>query len=106
MIKNLSPFEIKEILESGERVRLIDVREEWEYNIARLRGAELMPLSRFVDFAPMLNPDEKIIVYCHRGVRSLRVCNYLLSSGYKDLINLEGGINAWSEEIDKNIAKY
>ncbi len=106
MIQSLSPTKIKELLQSGEKIRLIDVREEWEYEIARIPGSELMPLSRFVKFVPSLDRKEKIIVYCHKGVRSLRVCSYLFNSGFKNLINLKGGIDAWVDEVDGTIAKY
>ncbi len=106
MIQNLSPIKIKEIIQSGEKLRLIDVREEWEYEIAKISGSELMPLSRFVKFVPLLNPGEKVIVYCHKGVRSLRVCSYLFNAGFKDVINLKGGIDAWVDEVDGSISKY
>ncbi len=106
MIQNLTPLQIKEILESGEKIRLIDVREEWEYKIAKIPGSELMPLSRFVEFIPSLDPKDKIIVYCHKGVRSLNVCYYLFNAGFDRIINLNGGIDAWVDEIDNSISKY
>lgn len=106
MIQNLNPVQIKEILESDEKIRLIDVREEWEYQIAKIPGSELMPLSRFIQYVPLLDPNEKIIVYCHRGVRSLNACYYLTNVGFKSIINLNGGIDAWANEIDGNISKY
>ena len=106
MIQSLSPIQIKEIIQSGEILRLIDVREEWEYEIAKLPDSELMPLSRFVQFVPLLNPNEKIIVYCHKGIRSLRACSYLINSGFNNVINLKGGIDAWVEEVDNSIPKY
>ncbi|MHB8580541.1 MAG: rhodanese-like domain-containing protein [Ignavibacteriaceae bacterium] len=106
MIKNLSPGEIKEILVKEKDIRLIDVREEWEYQIAKLENSELMPLSNFGDHLSKLSPDEKIIVYCHHGTRSYAVCNYLIENGFNDVTNLRGGINLWSEEIDNSIAVY
>ncbi len=106
MIEDLSPLHIKKILDSGEKIRLIDVREVWEYEIARIENSELMSLSEFEKHAGLLNQDDKIIVYCHRGVRSLRVCNYLVNAGFGNVINLKGGIYAWSMEVDNTIPVY
>ncbi|MHB8339365.1 MAG: rhodanese-like domain-containing protein [Ignavibacteriaceae bacterium] len=106
MIKNFSPVEIKEILDKEKNIRLVDVREEWEYQIVKLENSELMPLSNFGDHLSKLSPDEKIIVYCHHGTRSYAVCNYLIENGFKNVINLKGGINSWSEEVDNSIEVY
>ncbi len=106
MVKELSPAKIKEIIESGEKIRLVDVREEWEYNIARIENAELMPLSQLAEYSKQLGRDEKIIVYCHHGVRSLRACYYLLSHGFSNVINLKGGIDAWAYEVDASVPTY
>lgn len=106
MIQNLSPSEIKEILDNEKNIRLVDVREEWEYKIANLEKAELMPMSNFDGHLSKLHPNEKIIVYCHHGTRSYAVCNYLIGNGFKNVINLRGGINSWSEEIDDSIPVY
>lgn len=106
MIKNLSPTAVKEILDSSEKVRLIDVREEWEYEIANINNAELLPLSNFMNHFNKLNPDDKIIVYCHHGARSFQVCSYLVQNGFSDVANLDGGINAWAEEVDNSVPQY
>lgn len=106
MIENLSPLEIKKILDNDKNIRLVDVREEWEFKIANLENAELMPMSNFDEHLSKLHHDEKIIVYCHHGSRSYAVCNYLIGNGFKNVINLRGGINSWSEEIDDSIPVY
>lgn len=104
--KNLSAAEVKEILNNKNGTRLIDVREEWEYNIANIEGSELMPLSNFVDHLSRLNKEDNLILYCHRGIRSVNTCNYLAAQGFKNLINLKGGIEAWSDEVDQSVPKY
>ena len=106
MIQRLNPEEAKYILDKDKNVRLIDVREEWENNKARIKNSELMPLSSFVQMSQDLNKEQKIMVYCHHGIRSLQVCNYLEELGFNNLINLEGGIDAWSKKIDGSIPVY
>ncbi len=106
MIKNLTPTEIKEIILTKKNFRLIDVREEWEHKIARIDNSELMPLSNFNEYLPKLNPEEMIILYCHHGTRSFTVGSYLIRNGFKNVINMEGGIEAWSEIIDNKIPQY
>ncbi|MDY0079766.1 MAG: rhodanese-like domain-containing protein [Ignavibacteriaceae bacterium] len=106
MIRNLNPYEVKEILDSGEKVRLIDVREEWENNLARIEGCELFPLSKFNNEYDKLGKDETLIVYCHHGNRSMTVCNFLLKQGYSNLVNLRGGIALWALTVDPKIKQY
>ncbi len=106
MIQNLSPVEVQSLLNSNQTYRIIDVREEWEYNLVKLDKAELMPLSKFAKIYEQLNPEEILIIYCHHGTRSYSICNFLKSKGYKNLINLKGGINAWSLQIDSSLTRY
>ncbi|NUN08006.1 MAG: sulfurtransferase [Ignavibacteriaceae bacterium] len=106
MIKNYRPSQVKEILENSTDYRLIDVRERWEHEICRLPDSELMPLSEFHTHIKNIKPDEKIIFYCHHGSRSLNVCMYLAGNGYSNVINLLGGIDAWSDEVDNTLPKY
>jgi rhodanese-related sulfurtransferase len=88
--------------------RLIDVREEDEWALARLPGAELMPLSGFTDLIAerLRDPAEPLLIYCHHGTRSGRVTDFLLRQGYTDVTNLAGGIDAWSAEIDPAVRRY
>ncbi len=106
LYRDLEPVEIKKILDNKNDMRLIDVREEWEYKLARIDNSELMPLSNFMKHIQDLNEDEEIIFYCHLGVRSANVCTFLAGKGFKNLINLKGGIDAWSIEIDQLVPRY
>jgi rhodanese-related sulfurtransferase len=103
---NLGPIEVKLILDNKNGSRLIDVREEWEYKIAHIDGSELMPLSNFMSHINELDKEDELIFYCHTGVRSANVCNYLANQGFKNLINLKGGIEAWSNEVDQSVPRY
>lgn len=106
MFKNYRPNQVKELLESDPDYRLIDVREKWEYDICKLPNSELMPLSEFNKHIKKIDQKDKLIFLCHHGSRSLNVCMYLASNGYKDIVNVLGGINAWSDEVDNTIPKY
>lgn len=104
--KTMSPAELSEKIKNGEKVRLIDVREPEEFALARIADAELLPLSEFQSWSGKLNPDEEIVFMCHHGVRSANVCNYLAQSGFQNLWNLSGGIDAWTLEVDRTVPRY
>jgi rhodanese-related sulfurtransferase len=105
-MKSLKPSEVVDLIQSDNNVRLIDVREKWEYDIVHLPQSELMPLSCFQAHLDKLNTEDKILVYCHHGVRSISVCNFLITNGFKNILNLSGGIDAWVDEVDQNIKRY
>lgn len=103
----ISPAELKAALAKGKDFRLIDVREADEWAIARLPEAELIPLSQFQTLAlEKLDPDDKIIVYCHHGMRSAKAQGFLKAKGYADVLNLTGGIDAWSAQVDPSVKRY
>jgi adenylyltransferase/sulfurtransferase len=104
--KTITPTKLKERLERNEPIVLVDVREPSEYHIARIEGAELLPLSRINEWAEMLHRDEEIVVMCHHGIRSAQVCAYLIEQGFTELSNLAGGIDAWSLEVDPTVPRY
>ena len=106
LIQRLKPIEIEKILNNNEKIRLIDVREEWENRIAKINNSELIPLSNFVEASKKLNKDDKLIIYCHYGIRSVQACLHLEKLGFNNLINLEGGIDAWSRQVDNSITIY
>ena len=102
----ISPTELEARRRGGEHLRLIDVREQAEYEMARVEGAELLPLSRFPEWADRLDPEEELIFMCHHGIRSAQVCAHLAREGFKKLYNLEGGIDLWSLEVDSSVPRY
>ncbi|HSD63439.1 MAG TPA: rhodanese-like domain-containing protein [Ignavibacteriaceae bacterium] len=106
MYRNLTPQEVKKILDNKNGTRLIDVREEWEHRIAKIENSALMPVSSFLSYLDKLNEEDELIIYCHKGVRSANVCNFLAGKGFKNLINLKGGIDAWSKEVDQSVPRY
>lgn len=106
MHKNLTPSEAKKLMDENKNIKFIDVREKWEYDLARIENTELFPLSTFENNLEKLNKDDELIIICHHGARSRNVCNYLSKIGFQKLYNLSGGINAWSDEVDSSVPKY
>jgi len=112
-MNGVNPLEItiqeaNALLASQPKPRLIDVREEDEFAFCKIEGSELLPLSKFVqDFASTL-PDksQKILLFCHHGMRSLRAAEYLSGAGYTGVKSISGGIDAWSVEIDPEVPRY
>jgi rhodanese-related sulfurtransferase len=106
MIEEISPSDAKKLIDENKEIKLLDVRERWEYNISHIQNSILIPLSEFNSRFNELNPDDNIIVVCHHGVRSYRVTEFLLSKGFKKVKNLQGGIDAWSQQVDPSIPLY
>lgn len=106
----VSPEELFDLMQlPGPReFRLIDVREEDEFQICRLDWAELIPLSSLSSEAPrrLVDKDRPIVVYCHHGMRSQRACEWLRSVGYENVFNLTGGIEAWAERVEPTMKRY
>lgn len=106
-VKNLSPLQVKQKLDQGEPLRLIDVREQNEHDIAAIEGAELMPMSRAQEWLGTLDPNEPLAVICHMGGRSFQVAQYLVYQlGFTDVSNVVGGIDDWSLQVDPTIPRY
>lgn len=102
----ISPLEAAEIL-SGKGARLIDVREPWELATASIEGSYPMPMGHVPARAHAeLKPDERLIIVCHHGSRSLSVTAWLRAQGFELAQSLRGGINAWSFEVDTGVPRY
>lgn len=102
----ITPAQLHERRERGEELLLIDVREPEEYELARIEGSRLLPLSRFNEWASSLDPEAEAVLMCHHGIRSAQVCAYLARQGFKNVHNLEGGIDLWSCEVDRGVPRY
>jgi len=102
----MTPAEFAQRRERGEDLLLIDVREPEEFELARVEGAELLPLSRFHEWAGALDPARETVVICHHGIRSAQVCAALARQGFTRLHNLAGGIDRWSAEVDRRVPRY
>lgn len=92
--------------QAGDPAVLIDVREPWEFAIARIDGALLMPLDEIYTWAAGLNRDASYVIMCHHGIRSALACHVLQTLGFDDVVNLDGGIDAWARFVDPRMKRY
>jgi len=102
----VSAGDVKRRLDSGARAVLVDVREPWEWDICRIEGARLVPLSTLPDAMDTLPRDADLIVYCHRGSRSLQAAVFLRGEGFERAVSMAGGVSAWAREIDRGMPQY
>jgi sulfur-carrier protein adenylyltransferase/sulfurtransferase len=105
-IPTMSAHELKRKMVARERFELIDVREAFEYEIARINGAKLIPLGEIAERVDELPRERPIIVHCHSGQRSAQAVRLLQQRGFDKVYNLEGGIDAWSDQVDSSVPKY
>ena len=99
--------EMKKALEDPKLgIKVIDVREPDEYQIARIDGVPLYPLSTLPQRFTELDPNHQYYIHCKSGVRSMKALKFLREQGFKYLKNVKGGITAWADEIDHNVPKY
>jgi adenylyltransferase/sulfurtransferase len=104
-IPQLAPKELKRRMDAGEQTYILDVRETWEHKTAQI-GGKLIPMNEIPIRITEIDREREIIVHCHHGVRSQRVAEFLKQSGFPHVVNLAGGIDAWSREVDPSVPKY
>lgn len=106
----ISPTDVSYLLgRPGPRTcRIIDCREESEWQVCRLPDAQLVPLSRFGELAPQAFPNtqEHLVIYCHHGMRSLRAAQWLREYGFIHAQSMRGGIDAWADLVDPDMPRY
>jgi len=102
----ISAAEAAELL-TEKKARLIDVREPWEVATAHIEGSLPMPMGDVPARAHQeLDPDERLVVVCHHGMRSMNVTAWLRNQGFEQAQSLRGGIDAWSAEVDPAVGRY
>ncbi len=102
----ISPADAAALLQQ-KRARLIDVREPWELAAARIEGSLSLPMGDVPARAHHeLDPDERLLVICHHGLRSMNVAVWLRNQGFEQAQSLRGGIDAWSLEVDPTVGRY
>ena len=105
-MQQLTVMEYKELLDSGEDHVLLDVREPNEIATAAIRPCLEVPMRTIPQRIEELPKDKRIVVICHTGGRSMQVCQFLDQYGFDNVVNLMGGINAWSRQIDPSVPLY
>lgn len=103
----VSAGQVKSLLKQGNKITLLDVREPWELEKARLEGSKNIPMGDIPSRANLeLDPDEHIVVMCHHGVRSLSVTNWLRQQGFGQVQSMRGGIDGWARTVDPKVPLY
>ena len=105
-MKQISAVDLQESLANDEMLFLLDVRELHEFNYAHIKGSVLIPLNQIPQRLNELDPEQEIIVICHHGIRSQQAAHYLQQQGFKNLVNLQGGVAAWASDCDLTMPRY
>lgn len=100
MVKNISPKDLKSRLDAGEDIVLIDIREDWEVEIGKLPNADHIPMNDIPDSLDRIPKDKPVVFICHHGNRSSAATNWIEAQGYKNVLNLTGGVDGWMQEVD------
>jgi adenylyltransferase/sulfurtransferase len=105
-VRQTTVKQIKEMLDEGRKVTLLDVREPQEWDITHIEGAKLIPLGSIPERMNELDTADDIVVYCHHGTRSAQAIKFLKKMGFEKLQNMAGGIDAWAINVDKDMPRY
>src|ERR1043165_7972138 len=106
-MQEITATELKKLMDEGEDIQLIDVRQPEEYAFAKIEGAKLIPLGEVIQRMNEIDPNRETIVQCKAGGRSAMAIQALQRAGFQgELKNLRGGITAWSNEVDPKVPKY
>jgi adenylyltransferase/sulfurtransferase len=106
-LEEITATELNDLIKNKSDLQIIDVREPYEFEIAKIPNTKLIPLGEIVKRANEIDSDKTIVVHCKGGVRSAKAIAALKENGYAGkLFNLKGGITAWSNDVDPNVPKY
>jgi adenylyltransferase/sulfurtransferase len=106
MIREISVEELKARRDRGEKPLVLDVREDWELQLARIPDVLHVPMNQIPARLEEFQRGGEVIVMCHAGGRSMRVAHFLAKQGFTDVANLSGGISAWSQVVDATVPQY
>ena len=105
-MRNIDPTALKERLDKGDSLFLLDIRETWEYELCQLENSINIPMSVIAEKVSVLDEKKETLVICHHGMRSMQVGQYLENMGFNDVINLDGGLDAWAKTVDPEMPQY
>lgn len=106
MYEDFSPAEFRAQSDAGQNWQLLDVRENWEIEIASIHGSIRIPMAEIPSRHRELDADVPVAVLCHSGVRSARAAGFLAGQGFCRVANIAGGIDAWAVEVDGSLPRY
>ena len=102
-VENITPTELKAKLDAGEDLVVIDVRNQWELDISSVDFANHIVLNELPDRMDEVPEDKPVVLMCRSGGRSMQAANFLAANGYENLINLQGGILGWAQDVDPSL---
>lgn len=105
-MKHIQPVELKDRLGNGSAPFLLDVREAWEHERARIENSILIPMGQIPGRVAEIDPEAEVVVICHHGSRSMRVAAFLEQRGFLSVYNLTGGVDAWARTVDPSMPVY
>jgi len=105
-VDEITPQDLKARMDGNDRPVLLDVRDDWETKLCRLDNALHIPMEELELRTDELNPADDIVVYCHHGVRSAAVADYLRRLGFTRVRNLSGGLDAWARAVEPAMRRY
>ncbi len=106
-MRHFSPLDLKQHLETvAEMPLLLDVREPWEFQYCHIEHSKLVPMGQIMDVIETLDPARETILICHHGIRSRQVAYYLEQQDFSQIINLEGGVEQWAQQIEPTMKRY
>jgi rhodanese-related sulfurtransferase len=107
MVSQILPTEVKRLLDTGEAITLLDVRQPEEHAFCALAGSVLIPLGELhARVAELAATDDLVVVYCHHGIRSISGAAILAQAGFPNVASMSGGIDRWSEVVDPAVPRY
>jgi rhodanese-related sulfurtransferase len=101
-----TPAEVNEMIKTNPILKIIDVREQWEYDKCHIANSTHIPMGKIPDSINEFDDAYEYVIVCHHGIRSRTVALYLEQKGVKNLYNLSGGMEQWSDDVDSTIEKY
>ena len=106
-MKRFSASELHKYLQTAsEPPLLLDVREQWEFDYCHISGSQLVPMRQVPEIMEDLDPEQEIVLICHHGIRSRQIGIYLETQGFRNVINLEGGVEDWAQQVDPTMKRY
>lgn len=106
-MRKFSPRDLQEHLNKApQKPLLLDVREPWEFEYCHIEGSQLVPMRQVRAVLDQLDPQRETVVICHHGIRSRMVAGALERAGFTNVINLEGGVEAWAQDVDPSMKRY
>ncbi|MFQ5629679.1 MAG: rhodanese-like domain-containing protein [bacterium] len=105
-MENIEAQELNRLINEGETILLLDIREQPEVDYCKIADSKHIPMNTVPHRLNELDPKDKIVVYCHTGVRSMYACQFLEQQGFRNVLNLRGGIHQWSLQVDPNVPTY